>query len=207
VTTPFWLADALAVVMVSVAGYCAGRPVVARITGRPTHYSVDLLHVCMGGTMAAMLAPAVGLSHPGAWALVFAVAAGFFGILTGRTLLAGQGAAASGAQAQHLVSSGAMVYMLMAPAAMGAMPGMTMPMTSSMAMTPTSMGGGLRLPSFAVLLAVLLIGMAGYILLRLARHETAHAGLDGEVVLAPRSVACCQVAMNLTMGYMLIMLL
>ena len=77
-TAPGWLADGLAIAMLTVAVYCASRLVVARLIHRRTHYSVDAVHTAMGVAMAGMLTGSPG-QHD-AWAMVFVVAAGWFGL-------------------------------------------------------------------------------------------------------------------------------
>ena len=54
-TSPAWLNDLFAAVMVVVAVYSAGRLVAARMWSRPTHVDVDAAHVLMGAAMAGML--------------------------------------------------------------------------------------------------------------------------------------------------------
>jgi hypothetical protein len=54
------------------------------------------------------------------------------------------------------------------------------------------------------------IFMIGYTIMvtdRLSRPTAEQQAGDDPSILAPRTVACCQVAMNITMGYMLVTLL
>jgi Domain of unknown function (DUF5134) len=200
-SAPSWLADGMAIAMLTVALYCASRLVVARLTHRRTHYSVDAVHTAMGVAMAGMLTSR--LASTTGWALVFMVAAGWFGLRALGGLRAARfGSAAVGSHLRHLVTSAAMVYMLVAAPSAAA------------ASTPTGgvmaqMGGspGVRFPTLALLFGVFMIGYTVMVTDRLSRHAPDPDGGTAEAILAPRTVGCCQVAMNITMGYMLVTLL
>jgi Domain of unknown function (DUF5134) len=213
VVAPSWLANGLAIAMLSVAAYCASRLVVARLTHRSTHYSVDAVHTAMGVGMADMLTS--HLASTPLWIALFAVAAGWFGVraiggLTGVR----SGSVAVSSHLRHLVTSGAMVYMLVAaPTAAVASPPAAMSMART---TAVGAGGSARFPTLALLLGVFMVGYTVMVLDRMSRSKSATDRADGEgegdgegdsAILAPRTVACCQVAMNITMGYMLVTLL
>jgi hypothetical protein len=201
VLTPTWLTNALAIVMLAVAAYCASRLVVARLTHRRTHYSYDAVHTAMGVAMAAMLTSRLSTSGP--WVALFAVAAGWFGLRAARVLRhhSDTTAVSAGSYVRHLVTSGAMVFMLVvAPSAAFASTSSATP-----AMTMTS--GAARFPTLALALGAFMVGYTAVILDRISRPSSDVENPAGATILAPRTVACCQVAMNLTMGYMLVALL
>jgi Domain of unknown function (DUF5134) len=196
--TPAWLNDSLALMMLAVAAYCAGRVVVARLAGRATHYSFDAVHTAMGVAMAGMLTSRLATTL---WVIGFAIAAAWFG----SRAVAAFGlptAISAGAYLRHLIVTGAMMFMLaVTPSAAfasvpagDAMPGMTMTHT-----------GGARGPIFAIVLSAALVGYTVMLVARIFR--AAPQTPDETTILAPRTVACCQAAMNLTMGYMLVALL
>jgi Domain of unknown function (DUF5134) len=214
VIAPAWLTDSLAVAMLAVAAYCASRLAIARLTHRATHYSVDAVHTAMGVAMAGMLTSR--LTHTAPWVVVFAAAAGWFGLRATGGLLGGRTpSVAVGPHLRHLVTSGAMVYMLTAmPAAAAA----STPAATTMA--PVGVAGSARFPTLALLLGTFLIGSTVIVMDRLSRRSarpaTAREGTpgiagsdrtDAASILAPRTLACCQIAMNITMGYMLVTLL
>jgi hypothetical protein len=197
-TAPGWLADGLAISMLTVALYCASRLVVARLTHRRTHYSVDAVHTAMGVAMAGVLTSR--LASTTVWAMVFVVAAGWFGLraLSGLRM-ARSGSAAVGSHLRHLVTSAAMVYMLVA------VPSAAAASTPTGGATEMSGSPGVRFPTLALLFGVFMIGYTVMVTDRLSRKAPDPEARDA--ILAPRTVGCCQVAMNITMGYMLVTLL
>jgi Domain of unknown function (DUF5134) len=78
VTNPGWVNDIFAAVMIAVAAYSAGRLVAARRWSRPTHRDVDVAHILMGTAMAGMLVSDLNPLPVGAWETVFCVLAGWF---------------------------------------------------------------------------------------------------------------------------------
>jgi len=227
VAGPAWLTAAFAAVMVTVAVYCSGRLVVARRWRRPTELDTDGTHVIMGVAMAGMLVERLRILPPVAWEAVFAAGAIWFGW---RALQIRRGAAASAWRcrhpAPHLVECAAMVYMfLVLPASLAA--------TS----TPGGMGSpsASRFSVLALVLALFMFGYVVRTGDRLSARVPALAsappmplprapaapsatGPDAQAsapvapraprpFLAPRCAALCQIAMGMTMGYMLIMLL
>lgn len=202
---PSWLGNGLAVVMLGIAAYCASRLVMARIARRRTHYSFDVMHTAMGVAMAGMLTSHLGPTAP--WIAVFVAAAAWFGVRATSNVFATRATSiATGSYLRHLVTSGAMVYMLVATPAVAS------------AATPTSMsmsgpGASTRFPTVALLLGVFMVGYAVMVTDRWSRAKadidssSSNQGTDVAPILAPGAVACCQVAMNITMGYMLVVLL
>jgi hypothetical protein len=201
VTTPGWLGDGLALLMLIVSAYCASRLVVARRLHRTTNYSVDGVHTAMGVAMAGMLTGRIGSTTM--WTVVFAATAGWFGVRAARGLLERSTSTPGvGSHVRHLVTSGAMVYMLLAsPVAAAA--------STPSAATATTMGAtsDVRFPTLALLLGLFMVGYTVMVMDRLSRASSEPSRADPTPVLAPRTVACCQVAMNITMGYMLVALL
>jgi hypothetical protein len=242
---PSWLAGVFAAVMILTAAYSASRLAVSRLRGRATEFDADALHVVMGTAMAGMLVPRLDVLPDGAWAVVFAVAAAWFGWCAMRARNLGDSSRSRCRYPlPHLIECAAMLYMLVPvhgvqPAHGGA--GMAMP-----GMGTSAAPAG----SFPALAVVLALSMLGYLvwttdrLTSLARtHTTAgHGGnsdhqssaviqaaapshddagvpgmqgtatarypvqADGPV-MAPRLAACGKIAMSLTMGYMLILML
>jgi hypothetical protein len=202
VLAPGWLTNGLAVAMLAVAAYCASRLVVARLTHRTTHYSLDIVHTVMGIAMAGMLTAHLGSTTP--WIVVFVAAAGWFGLrATGSLFGARRTSIAPGSYVRHLVTSGAMVYMLVAT------PAVAVASTPGTTMMSGAAGAG-RFPTLALLLGLFMVGYTVMLIDRWSRTKSdtdAIAGSDAAPILAPGTVACCQVAMNITMGYMLVVLL
>jgi Domain of unknown function (DUF5134) len=210
VTGPTWLADSLAVVMALMAVYCASRIVTARRRGQATESDVDLVHVAMGGGMAYLLfqTPASALSRLGV--IGFALAVAYFLARGAGQSLRGSRMLRGGAHhAQHALGSGAMLIMFLpvahptlstlATASMPAMSGMKggMPGMAGMA----AHGAPVSLSLAAAVLGVLLLGFAGA---NVARLRSATPASPPQ--LAPRLALCCQAAMSVTMGYMLLMI-
>jgi hypothetical protein len=204
---PDWLGDGLAGLMVGVAAYCLARLVVARLRQWPIHHSVDALHVVMGVAMAGMLAPRLGFAGSGAWSAVFVATTVWFGVLVVRSGLRRGDGTALGTHVRHLVPSGAMVYMFLAAptAAFAGEPAQQAPAISA-AMASGS-AGSLRAPVVGLALVAFLAASSAQLVGRLAPRAGAQPGRDPVARPAPRSLVCCQVAMNITMGYMLLTLL
>ena len=77
-TNPGWLNDIFATVMVVVATFSACRLVAARRWSRPTHQDVDVAHILMGTAMAGMLVSDLNFLPNGIWEVVFSVLAFWF---------------------------------------------------------------------------------------------------------------------------------
>ncbi len=230
---PGWLSDIFAALMLTVASYCAGRLVTARWWRRPTELDTDGAHVVMGVAMAGMLVSGLRTLPTGIWEGVFAVGAAWFGW---QTLRARRGAAASPWRClhapPHLVECAAMLYMfLLLPASAavrspaGGMSGMSVS------------AAGSRFSFLPLVMALFLLGYVVWLTDRLTVPApvlalpagTAASGLEtGEPVsgcsapsggcadagsglgrprLAPRCAVLCKIAMGITMGYMLILML
>jgi len=232
---PAWLAGGLAVLMMAIAVYCAGRLAVSRLQGKDTEAAADGLHVVMGVAMAGMFEPRLTPIPGAAWRGVFAVAAAWF---TWQAIRAGRRPSARCAHpAAHAVECAAMVYMVLPlgswPSGRG--PRMTMPGMSQ----GTTAGN----PALTLLLALFMLGYVLWAIDRLAvlsrtaaaatpRPAAARSPLatvtvaaatgilgppapaaiayprpPGRTALAPRLAACYKIAMAITMGYMLITML
>jgi hypothetical protein len=202
-TTVTW---ALVATMLSVAGFCASRIVVARRTGRPAELDSDALHVAMGIAMAGMLATSLRIaplaplrSVPDPlWIGVFLLGAAWFGWQVVRPVLSRQPAGQPAGQhvgrlcpqpAPHLLKCAAMVYMVVAVRKTAA---------------PMSMGTSSGRLSFVPLLFALFLIV--YVV-RLADRPVLAGNLAGNGVLAPRCATACKLAMGVTMSYMLVMML
>lgn len=218
-TGPSWLGGVFAAVMILTAGYCVSRLVISRWRRRPTETDVDAMHMIMGVSMAGMLVPGLHVLPDGAWAVVFAAGAAWFG---GRMLLSW---AAAGRHPEaparpggwhhgpHLLASLAMLYMLLAArTAAGGEPG---------AMGMGGSGAG-RSPTLALLLTLGLLACVIWTTDRLGSIATVAALAGGEragraaappglggpgVPLSPRLSACCEIVMGVTMGYLLVLML
>jgi Domain of unknown function (DUF5134) len=216
---PGWLTGIFAAIMVTVAVYCAGRLIMARQIRRPTEVDSDGVHVVMGVAMAGMLAAGLRILPAGIWEAVFAAGAGWFGWQFVQTRRASPSASAWRCPhpLPHLVECVAMIYMLAAVLPRAAPAGMAMS------------GTGARFSILAVVLAVFMIGYVVWVGDRLTALAPAALGtvpggtVPGGTVpagngstggghvcrayLAPRCAALCKIAMGVTMGYMLILML
>jgi Domain of unknown function (DUF5134) len=198
---PVWLTGAFAAVMLTVAVYCAGRLVAARRWRRPTEVDADAGHVLMGLAMAGVLVARLRILPAATWEAVFAAGAAWF---AWQLLQARRRTPDSPWRclrpAPHLAECTAMVYMFVAlpPSLVGRAAHGMAAMTAS----------GSR---FSVLPLVLALCMFGYVVRvadRLPLRAPAPAGAPpGSASLAPRCAALCKIAMGLTMGYMLILML
>ena len=233
---PAWLTDIFAAVMITVAAYCTSRLVVARWWRRPTDVDSDGAHVVMGVAMAGMLVTGLRFGSAGLWEAVFAAAAGWFGwrflrVRRGAPLSQWR----CPQPGPHLVECGAMVYMYLAvpavaAAAKGAAGGMGgMPATGArfsvlaLVLALFMFGYVARVGDRLTVRAPVLAGAvpaasrpeASGALMTATGPEPAAAaspggcggGSHGRPYLAPRCAAMCKIAMGITMGYVLIMML
>jgi hypothetical protein len=213
---PGWLTGLLAAVLLTVAAYNTTRLVAAPRWGRAAELDADGTHVVMGVAMAGMLAPGLSFAPKPLWQAVFAAAGAWFGWQFLRTR---RGQAAGPWRCPHplphLIECAAMVFMFALPAAAataatatagGGMGGMGTALT----------GAAARFSPLTLLLAVFMVGYVMWLGNNLSALAPAAAGGTTTTVttgtartgnLAPRCAACCKIAMGVTMGYMLIMML
>jgi hypothetical protein len=203
-----WQRDMFAVVMLTVAAYCAVRPVAARRWQRTTDLDTDGAHVVMGLAMAGTLTASPRVLPAVAWEAVFACGAGWF---AWRAVQARRGVPAKRGRCPHpvphLVECAAMLYMLaVAPAAGSKAGSMAAPATGSW------------LPVLALAMALFLFGYVVWVGNQLPPLRAAAGGqpaaghacapdLTLPPHLAPRCEALCKIAMGITMGYALILML
>jgi hypothetical protein len=203
VSAPPWLTATLAAAMIAVAGYCVVRLVSAWRLRRPTELDADGTHAVMGVAMAGMLMAGLHTLPAGLWAVVFGAAAVWFG---GQAVRAQRGAVASPWRCPHplphVVECAAMVYMLLA--LRGGRPGPGPRGAAAMGIP----GAAGHLPVLALGLALFLIGYVMWVGDRLTKPAgPAGRGAAALTPFAPRAVACCKIALGVTMGYMLIAML
>ena len=217
-TGPSWLAGPLAVAMIGTAVYCVSRLAVAWRWRRPAEYDVDGAHAFMGVAMAGMLVPRLSPLPDGVWEALFGLAAAWFAWQAIRR--GGAGGWRSAHPLPHLVECAAMIYMFAAVPGPepGAMAGMGRPAGSVLAL--------------AVVLALFMVGYVLWTADQLTAQLTAHltalrspavggvagselalrgvpdqAGQLAGPALAPGLAACATIAMGVTMGYMLLVML
>jgi Domain of unknown function (DUF5134) len=237
VAGPSWLAYTFASVMIVTSAYCLCRLVISRRQHRPTDHGVDAVHVLMGVAMAGMLVPRLRVFWTGGWEVVFAGAAAWFGWQTIRGIRGQRaGGSRPGHPGQHVLACVAMLYMFLAAtsgatAAAGHGGASTGAMAAGPARFPTlALLLAVALFGYVVWTADRLPGLAPVAaaarIPALAPAEVAAgasrshgdsrtpdedgaapAGQGGGVPVSPRLSACCDIAMGVTMGYALILML
>ena len=191
---PGWLSGIFAALMLTVATYCTGRLVAARAWRRPTELDTDSAHVVMGVAMAGMLVSGLRAFPSSLWEGVFAAGAGWFGYQALRSRRGAPGTPWRCLQpAPHLVECAAMLYVLLAVRAAATFVPLLLAVFLLGWAVRLADGLTVRVPAFAVALG----GPAA------ASGAASRQGTP----LAPRCAALCSMAMGITMGYMLIMLL
>jgi hypothetical protein len=227
---PAWLAYGFAVLMVSVSVYCIGRLAVAKRWRRRIRIDVNASHVLMGAAMVGMLVPRWKLLPGGLWEVVFGIIALWF-LALGIRFVRQHGLAGTDDDHVHhlthylihMVMACAMLYMYWLGMPITARPGTNVTMMSG---PPAGVGDpGLTLLIIAVLLASaiwqldaitefsprqLALSVAGEPLVGTGTVGGASDGGLGQTEepwLAPRLEMACHIAMCLTMGYMLVLML
>jgi hypothetical protein len=230
-----WLAYTFAGVMLVTAAYCLARLVISWRQHRRTDRQVDAVHVLMGVAMAGMLVPRLRVFWAGGWEVVFGVATVWFGWLAVREYR--NRAALGRFRphhAQHVLGCAAMVYMFAAvttaaTAATGATRsgGMggparfpTLALVFALALFGYVVWTADRLPALARVsaLAAAPVPVAAAVpagsapATPIASPDTlgegpARARRPAGPPLSPRLAACCEIAMGVTMGYALILML
>jgi uncharacterized protein DUF5134 len=190
---PGWLTGLLAAVMLTVAAYNATRLVAAPRWGHAAELDADGVHVVMGVAMAGMLVPALSFAPARLWQAFFAAAGAWFAWQFLRARRGTQpGPRRCPHPLPHLIECAAMVLMLALPAA-AASAGASAT-TGMGAMTGTVTGTAARFAPLTLLLALFMIGYVMW----LGNNLTA---------LASGFAGCCRIAMCVTMGYMLVVML
>ena len=234
---PSWVADAFAAVMILTACYSASRLVVSRLREPVTEADADGLHAVMGTAMAGMLMPQLALLPAATWMAVFGTGAAWFGARALRSRNQSRFSWQCRYPVPHLIECIAMLYMLLAVrgAQQGtgmAMPGMgtspsspagfpalavvlalfmlgyimwTTDQLASLARTTTPRQAGA--PQHQALVTV----PSGSMVRAADTPDTAtmpqQDATASQALLAPKLAAFGKIAMGITMGYMLILML
>jgi hypothetical protein len=231
---PGWLTGIFAALMLGVAGYCAGRLIAARRWRRPTEVDTDAGHVVMGVAMAGMLVASLRIVPAVIWEPVFGAGAVWFG---SQALRARRGALTGPWRclhpAPHMVECAAMLFMFLVLPALPARSGTGMAAMSTSG--PASRFSFLalvlalfmfgyvvrvadRLTVHAPALAVQPVGAPSPAPVLAVGSRPADGPASsgcaaaagtrpGRPYLAPRCAALCKIAMGITMGYMLVLML
>jgi hypothetical protein len=237
VGAPGWLTGIFAALMLTVAAYCAGRLIAARRWRRPTEVDTDAGHVVMGVAMAGMLVASLRILPAVVWEPVFGAGAVWFGsqaLRARRGALTSPWHCLH--PAPHLVECAAMLFMfLLLPAlpARSSAAGMAAMSASgpasrfsflALVLALFMLGYVVRVadrltaPAPALALAVQPAGASSPAPALAAGSGPMDAPASGgcgapagprpgRPYLAPRCAALCKMAMGITMGYMLILML
>jgi hypothetical protein len=227
-STPAWILETFAAMMVLVAEVSAGQVVIARAwTRRGAGAGIAVSQLLMGIAMTGILVSGLSILPNAVWEVVFAVMTAWFAWCLWRENR-GRAAAsvAHGHYAPHLVHSAAMLYLFAAmagpsAAGPGGMSGMAWGSARGM---PT-----LHAPVLALIFALLLIAFtvhdldrqagvdgyyhavgrplvpAGSALAAAAAEPVAYAA--ERLLLSPAVVKGCQVTIGVTMAFILIILI
>jgi len=228
-----WVADILAAVMLATAAYCLSRLMISWRQGRSTDRPVDGVHVVMGVAMAGMLVPGLRFFRTGGWEIIFGAAALSFAWLAVRELRTAKSAGNRPRHhhLQHVLACAAMVYMLAAVtttavhagSGSSGMSGMgggarfpTLALILALGLLGYVVWTADRLTSFAPVAALagagapvgdLVLAVGGGKTVPASTAATDPAEARRPRPLSPRLAACCEIAMGVTMGYMLILML
>ena len=231
-STPAWTLGIFAAMMVLVAEVSAGQLMIARAWTRRggADAGIAVFRLLTGIAMAGILVPGLSILPNAVWEAAFAVVTAWFAWCLWRENR-GRGAAAvaHGPYAPHLVQSAAMLYMFAAlagPSAAGSSG------TGGMSGMEWGSSGGLptlHAPTLALIFALLLIALTIHDLNRqadadgyfqvagrppgpagtaLAAAAAGPAASTAErLLLSPAVVKGCQVAISVTMAFVLIIMI
>jgi len=197
---PSGLTECLVVLMLGTACFHVGRMAVARRRRCAHRYDVDTSHALMGAAMVIMLVEPRAHDQVGRLALMAAVPAVWFGCQAVSRYVA-VGIPGARQPARQALLSAAMLYMLVIaaghPTASVGRPTAEM---AGMAMAP---GSSDRLVLLGPLVVLLLGGLAMWTAAEIRGAATARR----TDVVAPVTSGCCQLAMTVTSGLMLVAML
>jgi Domain of unknown function (DUF5134) len=223
-STPAWILDILAAMMVLVAEVSAGQLLIARAWTRRGGAGAGILvfRLLTGIAMAGILVPGLSILPNAAWETAFAVITAWFAWCLWRENR-GRGAAAvaHGPYAPHLVQSAATLYMFAALAGPSAAGSSGAGGMSGMEWGPAVGMPVLRAPTLALIFALLLIALTvhdlnrqagpdGYFQVALPGPALAAAGAGPaaytakRLLFSPAVVKGCQVAISVTVAFILI---
>ena len=195
---PSGLTVCLVVLMVCTACFHVGRMAVARRRRCAHRYDVDTSHVLMGVAMVTMLVEPGGVTPVGALALVLVLPAAWFGCQAVlRFVLAGVPAALQPTR-QALLSVAMLCMLAIAAGRPAALPSVQM---AGMSMAPAGSVDGRGV--LIALLVLLVIALAAWTAADFRGAVTAR----GTGLVAPVTSNCCQLAMTVTSGLMLVAML
>jgi Domain of unknown function (DUF5134) len=225
---PGWLPDSFAAVMVAVSIYCSARLLAWRRLRWQVNLDINIAHVVMGVAMAGMLVPTLTTLPTGLWEMVFVGMGAWFLWKSARFVMRTVGGAARGQwhhvshYLTHLTMSCAMLYMYLAAPAVGAASFGSMSMSAPSG--PTANFVGLPL-FFLIVLSVSAVWHTDSLSLVSSPAQPALVAAPGmstgspetgpatqgfrvdDPSFAPRVEMACHIAMCVTMGYMLILML
>ena len=235
-STPAGILGIFAAIMILVAEVSAGQLVIGRAWTRRggTDADIAVAQLLMGIAMAGILVPGLSILPNAVWEVVFAVmTAWFVWCLWRESRGRGAGAVAHGHYVPHLVQSAAMLYVFAAlPGLSVEGSGVSVSGTGGM----SGMGGGssggtptLHASTLALIFALLLIaftvhdldrpaGVGGYFRVVGRRSVPAGSALAAaaagptantaeRLLLSPAVVKGCQVAIGVTMAFILIVII
>jgi hypothetical protein len=234
VSTPAWILETFAAIMILIAEASAGQLVIAHAWIRRGGTGIAVSQLLMAIAMAGLLVPALGILPNAVWEVVFAVMTAWFAwCLRRESRRRGVAAVARGHYAPHLLRSAAMLYLfaaVAAPSAAGS--GTTTSGTGGMSGMAWGSSSGvptLRASTLGLVFALLLIaftvhdldrraGVDGYFRVAGSRSVPAGSALAaaaaapaaytaGRLLLSPAVVKGCQVAIGVTIAFMLIIMI
>ncbi|MGH9098663.1 MAG: DUF5134 domain-containing protein [Acidimicrobiales bacterium] len=200
------VADLLAVAVVGVTCFHAGRLVLSRLWRRSTQVDVDIVHSAMGVAMAGMLTGWLTGAWNDAWIAAFAVSTVWFGRRLGRRLSDPRSSGLEIAHhLPHFVASGVMLYMLWAMRWMGMAGGRagSMGTMGTMGTIGHAGAGSLWLPSVVALLVVGNAAIAAWVALSPSLGVAA-GPRTSDGMLGVRGAPACLFVMSVAMAYMVV---
>lgn len=206
---PAWLPAILAALMLVIAGYSLWRIAMSRVLEVPSDFGHDAVVFLLALATAGMLVRWMHVLRPGVWALLLGAAGAWFAaraVTGGPRPADGQALGSRRLELAATVGCAIGVYMLLAGVAPSTINGSTAGYYTMAGMSDMYKDTTIAFPALGIVLAIVLLGYAVATLDRISPSHDPVEVASGDApaaarVLAPRTLALCEVLIVLTMAY------
>ena len=206
---PAWLPVILAALMLVIAAYSLWRIVMSRLLEVPSDLGRDVVVFLLAVVTAGMLVHWMHVLRPGLWALLLAATGAWLtfraAFLGGRPASEARAGGSTRLMLAAAAGCGIGVYMLLAGVAPSTINGSTAGYYTMAGMSDMYKDTTIAYPALGIVFALLLLGYAVATLDRISPSQGPVGAETGDTsivrILAPRTLALCEVMIVLTMAY------